>query len=87
MTKEVYMDIYGLEFVVTVEYEDNAVCGVECVYALMKNGTPVALKCSTNDFYKAFDGFLQEALEKALEDEKIAEYEMRMDAKREEGKI
>lgn len=80
MTKLVYLKLFSIDFEVMVEYEDNAVCGVISVSV---DGHPV--KCNTEEFYKALDGELQEALEEAINSDKIAYAEMQMDALREEG--
>ena len=82
MTKDVYLNLHGLDLVVTVEYEDNAVCGVVSVSGY---GTGMALKCDITRFYEELVGELQEALENAIADDKIAYYEDLMDEKREEG--
>ena len=87
MVKQVNLELFGLHFYVDVEYEDNAVCGVERVYAEIPEGHLVELKCVTEDFYKSFDGDLQHALEDELESDRIAYAEMQMDAAREEGRL
>ena len=56
MTKVVYLNMFGIEFEVSVYYEDDAVCEVESVCV---NGTPI--KCNTEKFEKELDGELQEA--------------------------
>jgi len=85
--KTVYLDIYGLQFIVTVEIDIEGVCDVRHVEAVAENGQPVTLKCETDEFYKAFDGFLDEALKQALIEDAIDAYEMKMDSKREEGNL
>lgn len=87
MVKQVYLELFGLHLYVEVEYEDNVVCGVQKVYAEMPQGHLVELKCSTSDFYQSLEGELQEALERELETDKIANAEMSMDAAREEGRL
>ena len=51
MTKDVYLNLHGLDLVVTVEYEDNAVCGVESV---RPEGSQMSLKCDIARFYTVF---------------------------------
>lgn len=80
MTKLVYLNLFGIEFEVSVYYEDNAVCGVESVCV---KGTPI--ECDVEKFGKELDGELQEALEASLRDDKIAAAEARYDAMKEEG--
>lgn len=80
MTKLVYINMFGIEFEVSVYYEDNAVCGVESVCV---NGTPI--ECNTEQFEKELDVELQEALEEELRNDKIAAAEERYDAMKEEG--
>lgn len=82
MTKDVNINIHGIDLVVTVEYEDNAVCGVKRVRA---EGSQMALKCDITRFYDELVGELQEAIENAIADDKIAYYENLMDARKEEG--
>lgn len=91
MTKELELNVYGLELVVEVEYEveDNK-CGITEVHyvaARMKNGLPVALKCDMTRFMEDLEGELQEALENAIQ----ADYEAYCDAlyeqAKEEGKL
>ena len=53
MTKQVSLDVFGITFYVTVEYEDNSVCGVSEV-RLDPYGEPI--KCNTEDFFKSLDG-------------------------------
>lgn len=64
MTKDVYLNLHGLDLVVTVEYEDNAVCGVVSVRS---EGSQMALKCDITRFYDELVGELQEALENAIQ--------------------
>lgn len=80
MTKLVYLKMFGIEFEVSVYYEDDSVCGVESVCV---NGTPI--ECDTEKFEKELEGELQEALEEALRNDKIAAAEARYDAMKEEG--
>lgn len=82
MTKDIYLNLHGLDLVVTVEYEDNAVCGVVSV---RPECSETALKCDITRFYDELVGELQEALENTIADDKIAYYENLMDEKREEG--
>lgn len=79
MTKDIELKVHGIDFIVTVEYEDNAVCGVDNVRL---KGSEKPLKCDITLFYAELDGFLQEALENAIADEKIAYYENLMDSKK-----
>lgn len=73
MTKQVSLDVFGITFYVTVEYEDNSVCGVSEV-RLDPYGEPI--KCNTEDFFKSLDGELQYAFEEELQAEKDAYYDM-----------
>lgn len=82
MTKQVSLDIFGITFYVTVEYEDNSVCGVLEV-RIDPYGEPI--KCDTEDFYKSLDGELQDSLEYELQAEKDAYYDMMYEQRREEG--
>lgn len=82
MTKDVGLNIHGLDLVVTVEYEDNAACGVVSV---RPEGSQMAIKCDITRFYDELAGELQEALENAIADDKIAYYENLMDQRKEEG--
>ena len=84
MTKDVYLNLHGLNLIVTVEYEDNAVCGVVSV---RPECSQMALKCDITRFYDELVVELQEALENAIADDKIAYYENLMDARKEEGKL
>lgn len=83
MTKDVYLNLAGLDLIVEVEYEDMAVCGVKAV----KDDAGRPLNCDTKRFYKDLEGELQESLENAIADEKIAYYENLMDQRKEEGKL
>lgn len=80
MTKTIHMTIFGIEFEVEVEYEDNAVCGVLSVKC---GGAPI--KCNLNEFCRDCEDDLQRALIDTLEDERIAYAEMRYEAAKEEG--
>lgn len=82
MTKQVSLDVFGITFYVTVECEDNSVCGVSEV-RLYPYGDPI--KCDTEDFFKSLDGELQEAFEYELQAEKDAYYDMIYKQRREEN--
>ena len=81
ITKDVSLNLHGLDLVVTVEYEDNAVCAVVSV---RPECSQMALKCDIARFYDELIGELQEALENAIADDKIACYENLMDDRKEE---
>ena len=89
MTKLVYLNLFGIEFTVEVEYEeeDNKVyvCGVTEVYVGNDSTGAQKIKCNTEEFYKSLDGELQEALEEAISNDKIVAAEARYDAMKEEG--
>lgn len=81
MEKQVSLDLHGITFYITVEYEDNSVCGVVDVRT---DPTGKPLKCDITRFYDELVGELQEALEEELRNDFIAHCEMMMDAKKEE---
>lgn len=81
MEKQVSLDLHGITFYITVEYEDHAVCGVVDVRTA-PNEKP--LKCDTEVFYNDLEGELQRALEDELQAEKDAYYDMVFEQKREE---
>lgn len=87
MQQEVYLDMFGLEFIVTVEYEDLSVCGVTQVLAVQKDGKSVELKCDLERFYNCFEGELQDALEDAFASEYEAHCDSVYEQYREEGKL
>lgn len=82
MTKMVYLKLAGMDLEVEVYYEDNAVCEVESVCV---KGTPIEV--NKKEFFKALEGELQDALEDAIRDERIAYEEMKYDEMKEEGLI
>ena len=90
MTKELELNVYGLELVVEAEYEeeDNKcwLTDVHSVAARMKNGLPLVLKCDIQRFMKELDGELQEALEDALRADFDAYCDSLYEQAEEEGK-
>ena len=83
MTKDVYLNLAGLDLIVEVEYEDDSVCGVMKV----KDCAGRPLNCDITRFYKDLAIELQESLENAIADERTAYYENLMDSRKEEGKL
>lgn len=87
MTQAIDFELAGMQLKVVVEHEDKAVCGVELVFAIGKDGREMLVDCDTEMFYELLEGELQDAFEEAERDERIAYAEMQMDAAREEGKL
>ena len=82
MNKDLYINIHGIDFVVTVEYEDNAVIDVMSVRL---EGSQNPLECDTNKFYNELVDVLQEGLESELLNDKLAYEDMMYESAREEG--
>lgn len=88
MIKTVQIDVFGLTLHVELDVAEDEHISIECVrnvYAEIPQGHLVELKCDTTRFYNDLEGEIYRALENAMADEKIAAYEMKMDARKEEG--
>ncbi len=79
MTRDLYINLCGLSLVVTVEYEDYALCGVLGVRA---DGSKEPIKCDLKAFMEELEPELQAELDASLLNEKIFFAECALDDER-----
>lgn len=79
MNRVLCITLLGIEFEVSVEYEDKYVCGVDWVKVDGKK-----LNCDTEQFYKETEEKLHEELEKDLLASRLAYEDMVYETMREE---
>ena len=88
MKKDLYINIHGIDFVVTVDYEqDYNCCAVSDVLEVRLEGQTTPLKCDTNKFYNELVDVLQEGLESELLNDRLAAEDMMYESARDEGLI
>ena len=86
MKKDLYINIHGIDFVVTVDYEqDYNCCAVSDVLEVRLEGQTTPLKCDTNKFYNELVDVLQEGLESELLNDKLVAEDMMYESARDEG--
>ena len=85
MKKNLYINIHGIDFVVTVDYEqeDNC-CAVSDVLSVRIEGQTIPLRCDTKKFYNELVDVLQEGLESELLNDRLVAEDMMYDAARDE---
>lgn len=86
MEKDLYLNIHGIDFAVTVDYEreDNC-CAVSDVLSVRIESQTTPLKCDTNKFYNELVDVLQEGLESELLNDKLVAEDMMYESARDEG--
>lgn len=88
MKKDLYLNIHGIDFVVTVDYEqDYNCCAVTDVLSVRIEGQINELKCDKSKFYNELVDVLHEGLESELLNDRLVAEDMMYDAARDEGLI
>ena len=86
MKKDLYINIHGIDFVVTVDYEkEDNYCAVSDVLEVRLEGQTTPIKCDTNKFYNELVDVLQEGLESELLNDRLAAEDMMYESARDEG--
>lgn len=86
MQRELYAKIHGIDFVVTVDYEqEDHYCSVSDVLSVRIEGQTKPLKCDLKRFYNDLVDTLQEELESSLLNDKLVYEEIMYDEAKEEG--
>ena len=86
MKKDLYINIHGIDFVVTVDYEkEYNCCAVSDVLEVRLEGQTTPLKCDANKFYNELVDVLQEGLESELLNDRLAAEDMMYESARDEG--
>ena len=86
MKKDLYLNIHGIDFVVTVDYEqDYNCCAGSDVLSVSIEGQTTPLKCDTNKFYNELVDVLQEGLESELLNDRLEAEDMMYESARDEG--
>ena len=86
MKKDLYLNIHGIDFVVTVDYEKEDNCCAD-VLEVRLEGQTTPLKCDTNKFYNELVDVLQEGLESELLNDRLVAEDMMYESARDEGLI
>lgn len=86
MEKDLYLNIHGIDFVVTVDYEQEYnCCAVSDVLEVRLEGQTSPLKCDTKKFYNELVDVLQEGLESELLNDRLVAEDMMYESARDEG--
>lgn len=80
-------DFAGMSFEVDADVEDGYVIGVFGVKILAKTGKYFPAKIDTEEFLASMQDFLNEAVEQAILDRRLAHEDMLFETAREEGKL
>lgn len=82
-----YIDFAGLKLEVEADVEDGYVVGVLGVNILAKTGKYFPVKVDSEEFLGSMQDFLNDAVEQAIIDERLAHEDMLFETAREEGKL
>lgn len=80
-------DYAGVSYEVDADVEDGYVIGVFGVKILAKTGKYFPVKIDTEEFLASMQDFLNEAVEQAILDRRLAHEDMLFETAREEGKL
>ncbi len=80
-------DFAGMSFEVDADVEDGYVIGVFGVKILAKTGKYFPVKVDSEEFLGSMQDFLNDAVEQAILDNRLAHEDMLFETAREEGKL
>lgn len=87
MKSTLYFDFAGISFRVRAGLNEGLVEDVGKVEVISNTGKYVPVQCDTEQFFTDMQDYLNEAVENAILDERLAHEDMLFETAREEGRL